>query len=247
MLTYEQADQKITELTSHAPANVNLCAACYQLIRSSEAKSRGALLKRFIYLYHFQPCDMKQPLPQEVSDTLSSRLRNRYGSAIREALRSIEKRNLSASQFYSQLWRFIADNKDILPANDRPARIVALHQVTRELKIPYCQVDEKQMLDMSDDHFRELNQALGQDILDKVDFILSREFDQLTHQSSLLLQLLLDQEDYEKTVVLLGRAIRYFQREKDQLEDELRFSHHMLQHSLGLDNDADDEDEDEDD
>ena len=204
------ASEKINYLISHAKANANLAAVCFQMIKSSPADEQPRMLEEFFVGYKSTPTTGDLKLPKTISDEEERTYMMRYGKLVDTHMEELQKQNLPEKDFYTQLWAFICESP-VLP--NEKARIIALFDCAIDKRLPYFKLDRDCVLSMENEQYQEVCRQIGDDTFAKLDFILNGDFDQKTEQASLVVQMMDQMPDYTQRCVFVTRIIAHYKRE----------------------------------
>lgn len=203
-------NEKMDYLISHARADVNLTAMCFQLIKSAPTTEKPKLLESFLIGYKSTPTKGDVNLPQVISDDEERKLMHRYGKIVDAFMEDLQEQGLAELEFYTQLWEYI-ENSPVLP-NDK-ARVIALFDCAIDKRLPYYQVDRSKMLSMENGEYQAIAERIGERNFAKMEYILCASFEQKTERSSLIVQMLDEIKDYEAKCVFMARIMSHYDNE----------------------------------
>ena len=72
---------------------------------------------------------------------------------------------------------------------------------------------------MNNEQFAEVMKLIGEEPLEKVDSVMSRDFEQKTERAGIVLGLIETQERREERVVMLIRAFSHYEKQLDLLKE----------------------------
>lgn len=203
-------NEKMNYLISHAKADVNLAAVCFQMIKNAPDAAQAGMLEEFFIGYKSMPTTGELKLPITISKEEERKYMLRYGNLVDTHMEDLQKQNLPEKEFYTQLWTFICESP-ILP--NEKARIFALFNCAIDKRLPYFMIDRENVLSMDNEEYQEVCKQLGDNLFSKLEYILHADFEQKTEQASLVVQMLDNITDYNQRCVFVSRIISHYMRE----------------------------------
>lgn len=204
------ATEKINYLIFHAKADINLVSACFQLINSAYGEERANLLENFFIAYKTMPSKGDLKLPETIREDEVRKLIHRYGPIVDAYLEELQEEDFTEGEFYERLWNYIAESPVF---QDKKARIIALFNCAIDRRIPYFQINRTKILSMDDEEYYAIQEAIGNKLFAKLEYVLNANFEQKTERASLIVQMLDSCTNYKERCVLMTRIISYFERE----------------------------------
>lgn len=198
--------KKINFLVSHAKADINLCAAAYQLLSKTDREERPLLLEEFIRGYRNTKTDETLDIPSIFNDEMEHAYMRRYQRIVDGHLEELLNAGLSVEEFYSELSEYIMDDKHLL---DDGARAFAIFDCCIDRRFPYACVDLTSGIKMENEEYARYIADL-QETIDRINYILSANLQQKTERSSLLLKELENCDDFKKRTVLLSTILNRY-------------------------------------
>jgi len=202
--------EKMNYLISHAKADVNLAAVCFQMIKNAPSDAQAGMLEEFFIGYKSMPTTGDLKLPMTISNEEERKYMLRYGKLVDTHMEELQKQNLPEKEFYSQLWKFICESP-VLP--NEKARIIALFDCAIDKRLPYFMLDRENALSMENEEYQEICKQLGETVFSKLEYVLNADFDQKTEQASLVVQMLDNIKDYNQRCVFVSRIISHYMHE----------------------------------
>lgn len=202
--------EKMNYLISHANADVNLAAVCFQMIKNAPKDVQSGLLEEFFIGYKSMPTTGELQLPITISKEEERKYMLRYGKFVDTHVEELQKQNLPEKEFYSRLWEFICESADL--PNEK-ARIIALFNCAIIRQLPYFMLNRNGALSMEDEEYQKVCRQLGDTLLSKLEYILHSDFDQMSERASLVVQLLDGIEDYKQRCVFMSRIFAHYMHE----------------------------------
>lgn len=155
-----------------------------------------------------------------ISSAQQDKLEDTYGDIVNKLFETCLKRAIQKQvtdvELYKDIWNSIVSN----PIFSLPEeKLFAAYYILIDRRIPYFVVSEGLSMENSD--FQAIIADCSDDIR-KIKFILALDFDQKTQEASNLLDIILNQDTYEKQTVLLARVVSELRREKNRLLEELK-------------------------
>lgn len=197
---------------------------CSDIINYIEAAPTGIQEQLFIIACrHFGENDSAKPKyevgPSEISPAKQDELKSLYGETVDSLIEVCIKRalrdQLDADSFYSAIWNSIVHNSLFA---EQEERIFATYYVLIDKRIPFFTISEGLSMDNTD--FRRLISDC-KDSIQIIKFILALDFDQKTQEASNLLDVILNQDTYEKKVVLLANILTEVRKDGRELVSDL--------------------------
>lgn len=207
--------EKLHCAISHAKANVNLCAYALPMINEAPENERVDLFKTFLLEFRNTPTDEKMELPMTISQEEEYILKNRYGRMVRAYIEVLIDRNLPEVYFYSELWRYITDSTVF---SDAKGSIIALYMCVQDKRLPYYELDKSKALKMDQETYMMYLNLIGDDTLEKMEYILNGDWTQKTEQASMVLELLEKYDDVNTKTVFLSRIIAHYTSELRKMQ-----------------------------
>lgn len=194
--TVDQRKKEIDILLSVARGDkINIACALCDLIRRAPEKDRAALFRYTAEVFDFAESNEQIAVDCVIADNEAKQLEQRYGTTVDSMLEAVIAENPSEDVFYKRMWDLV--NNPFF--GSRKARTFALYYLLIDRRIPYFRVAEG--LKMSNDDFKSRMRELRGKCA-RVRFILSREFEQKTEQTDLVLRELKDLDESNKAVLM---------------------------------------------
>lgn len=198
--------EKLKFIISHAAADVNLCAAAYQLIKGSANDERAKIFEEFVVGYRSSPTDCSMELPEVINKVEEQSLMKRYRRYVDQKIKELIDENLDEKNFYKKLIEFIVSDEML---QDPKAGAIAIFDCVIDPRFPYHWVDVSKALSMSQEKYLEILHKIGSEDLKQIDRVLKYGFNQKTERAAVLLALIEDREDYEERVVMMTRLLAH--------------------------------------
>lgn len=192
----------------------NFCFNYYELY--IENKSEKNAIENFVKLLEWKR-DSDESL--EITEKLSEEdyqenVSNLY-PIMQKIVDNLIKENLEETEFYTSLYKKIAD--DILfPKKEE--KISAIIILLLDRRIPYFYLGEAVRMD--NDVYKAIYASITKEI-EKAYFILEYGYEQRTEVASQLYRLVKEQENDEEKLVLISSVLGYFNAKIKHLYDEL--------------------------
>lgn len=158
--------------------------------------------------------------PSGISKAQQDKLEDTYGDIVNKLLETCLKRAIqnqsSDIDFYKDVWKSVVSNPIFLKSDEQ---LFAAYYILIDRRIPYFAITEG--LSMENGDFQAILAECSTDIK-KIKFILAVDFDQKTQEASNLLDVIMNQDTYEKKAVLLARIVSELRREKNRLLEEMK-------------------------
>lgn len=201
--------ETLNYLVSHSAADINLCAYAFSVISEAPSNEKAKLFEEFIIGFQETPSDCKLNLKTFMEADELQRIRQRYGKMVDCYLQELIELALPEQQFYSELWEYIQNSPEL---TNKKLRVFALFNIVIDKRVPYIQIERKEMLSMENEEFAALNQQVGDEIFNKLEYILRSKFKQKTEQASLVIKLLESLPGIKLKTIFMVRIIAFYER-----------------------------------
>lgn len=220
-----ETSQYIQEITNrlftYSGKEFDICSDIMSYIDEAPADIQEQLF--IIVCRHFGESDSTKPKytvsPSKVSPERQNELEKMYGETVDSLIEVCIKRSLhnqlDADRFYADVWNSIVCNSLFTTQEDR---IFAAYYVLIDKRIPFFTISEG--LTMKNEEFRRLISDC-KDSIQKIKFILALDFEQKTQEASNLLDVILNQDTYEKQAVLFARILAEVRKDGKELVSDL--------------------------
>lgn len=179
--------EKMEFMVSHAKADINLCAVVYRMLCGVDSEEQAELLARFIKGYQETATDGSVDVPIVISDEQERYLTRKYQRMVDGHLEELINTRpiLSKQEFYEKLTDYIMNNQSL---RDNGAREFAIYDCCIDKRLPYAPIDLESGLRMENDEYKECIEAIGDEAMERVKYIMNANLEQKTERASLLLR-----------------------------------------------------------
>lgn len=203
-------EEKIKELCSSAPTDINMCRVAYAIIDNAPDDEKTTLLELFVTEFQNSPSSHSMTLPCFMDERLKRAMLQRYGQIIDAQITELQKMNLPGEEFYSNLWQYISTDLS-LPTFE--SRVIALYNCAISEQLPYYTINRNETLSMEQKEFETVVSAIGSKNFGRLKAILNADFEQKTEQCSLIVSIMDSLKSFEERTVFLARLISHFRIE----------------------------------
>jgi|GEM_PF-3484255 len=210
----EECVERLKFITSHAGANVNMCAAGYRMVRALDPQDRPRALEEFVKGAMRSETDDSMKLPVVITVSEKNDLRKKFDYHIKNKLATLIESNPDESEFYEKFADFIYNDFGL--AGEKLG-IIALFVGLNERCLPYHKIDLSGAITMDDDEFKKLVDDVGDDAREIMNCIMGYEYDQRTERAGVALDLIESMQTREQRVYMLSWAFGFLQEKIDRL------------------------------
>lgn len=216
------SEEAVERLSKYSGQTIDICTDLYKLIIETEPDVRIQVFKTICENFGRIESDDSLEIPcGECSVSLLNHLTKTYGSLVDELLDSTLKKSIdlkyTEDEFYKVVWDKVVNNSIF---EDDSLRIFSMYYILIDPRIPYYSINKG--VYMEDSEYSLIFESLRKSI-NKLNFILSFNFEQKTQEASNLLDLILEQKNYKTQVVLLSYAINDIKKQQ-RLIDKMEFT-----------------------